>query len=111
MSKNKVEYEQEKISYIINHTYLPDFKIITKTGKIIYIEAKGGGRAWTYEVRNKMLCVRDQNPSLDIRLVFYSDATFGNKRKDGSKKKQSQWAIENGFKFAIKDIPIEWINE
>lgn len=77
----------------------------------MYIETKGGGRAWDASVRAKMLAVKQQHPELDIRFVFYSDAPFGSKRKNGSKQKQSEWAIRNGFKFAISTVPEEWFNE
>jgi hypothetical protein len=107
----EVEYETEKFNYTTSHTYLPDFKIKTKTGKIFYVEAKGNGRAFDPTVRTKMINVRDQNPDIDIRIVFYSDGKIGPKRKDGTCLKQSDWATKNNFKFAIKHIPQEWFEE
>lgn len=101
----------DKFNYTSYHTYLPDFKIVTKNGKTIFIETKGNGRSFDHTVRNKMINVRDQNPEIDLRIVFYSDGKIGPKRKDGSYLKQSDWATKHNFIFAIKDVPLEWLNE
>lgn len=109
--KFTVEYEMEKLPYTIDHDYIPDFIITKSDGTKMYIETKGGGRAWTPQVMQKMLAVRAAHPGIDIRIVFYRDGEFGNRRKDGSRKKQSEWATQNGFVFAIKDFPEDWLNE
>ena len=106
-----VEYEAEKIPYSIDHVYVPDFIITLKSGRKIYIETKGNGRAWTPQVMQKMLAVRAQNPDLDIRIVFYKDGEFGQRRKDGSRQRQSDWATKHKFKFSIGDVPEDWFNE
>lgn len=107
---NKVEYESEKFDYTTSHTYLPDFLVKTKSGKLVYIETKGNGRAFDHSVRTKMINVRDQNPDIDFRILFYSDGKIGPKRKDGSFMKQSDWATKHNFTFAIKNIPVEWFD-
>jgi len=109
--KHLVEYETEKLDYSTRHTYLPDFKVTTRTGRVIFIEVKGNGRAFDHSVRTKMINVRDQHPDLDIRIVFYSDGKIGPKRKDGSFMKQSDWSKKNNFKFAIREVPQEWLDE
>lgn len=109
--KAKLEYETEKIPYTIEHVYEPDFPITRPDGTKLYIEAKGNGRAWTSQVQRKMLEVRRQNPELDIRIIFYSDGSMGQRRKNGSFKRQSDWATEHGFKFSIRKIPKEWLDE
>lgn len=109
--KHNVEYEVEKLEYTTTHNYLPDFRIKTKKGKIIYIETKGNGRSFDSSVRQKMIAVKEQHPDLDIRILFYSDGKIGPRRKNGTFRKQSDWATENGFTFAIRQIPEEWINE
>lgn len=111
LPKHSVEYEVEKFEYTTNHTYLPDFKIETKSGKIIYIETKGNGRSFDNSVRQKMIAVRNQHPDIDLRIVFFSDGKIGPKRKDNSYLKQSDWAIKNKFIFAIREVPEEWVNE
>ena len=64
----KVEYESEKIPYIVpasNHTYNPDFKLPNG----IFVETKG---RFVAADRKKHLLVKQQNPELDIRFVFTS---------------------------------------
>lgn len=111
LTKRRVEYEAEKLSYSTEHHYLPDFKITTKSGKVIYLETKGNGRAFDGTVRQKMIAVKAQHPDKDIRILFFSDGEFGSKRKNGTRQRQSDWATRNGFVFAIKDIPEDWFNE
>lgn len=106
-----VEYETDKVEYIIKHEYTPDIPVTLPNGKKFYIEVKGNGRAWTPDVRRKMLEVRKQNPSIDIRFVFYSDGKFGNPRKDGTFQTQSEWAKKHGFLYSIKTIPEEWFQD
>lgn len=95
-AKVKYKYEAEKIPYILAKHYVPDFIVITKSGKI-YIEAKGYFRP---EARTKMVAVKIANPSLDIRIVFYS-----------KNKSYIKWAERHGFPYAIGEIPQEWLNE
>lgn len=105
-STRKIGYEQLSLPYTSHHEYLADFTI---GGTNIIIEAKGGGRAWSPQVRRKMLDVRQQHPEYDIRFVFYSDRPFGTKRKDGTKMTQSEWCKKYGFKYAIGEVPKEWL--
>jgi hypothetical protein len=109
--KAKFDYEATKIDYTVSGTYLVDFEMKTKTGKTIYIETKGNGRSFDHATRRKMIAVKQQHPELDVRIVFYSDGKIGPKRKDGTFMRQSDWAIKNGFKYAIKEIPDEWLVE
>lgn len=108
-----VEYESVKLPYTTEHVYIPDFKVGRKTKgngpPFFFIETKGNGRSWTPQVRAKMLAVKDQWPELDIRLLFYTDGEFGTRRKDGSRQRQSEWAIKHGFPYAIRNIPEEWL--
>lgn len=110
-TKDRVEYESTKFNYSTEHTYLPDFSVRTKSGRLIFIETKGGGRAFDHAVRAKMIAVKAQHPELDLRIIFYSDGVFGAKRKDGSRQRQSDWAAKNNFKFAIREVPEDWFNE
>ena len=59
------EYEPTKVTYEIKHFYKPDF--LLPNG--IYLETKG---YWPSEQRRKQLAVKEQNPDLDIRMVFQS---------------------------------------
>ena len=88
------KYESEKILYTYSGHYTPDFVVETKQGKI-YIEAKGYFRP---EDKRKIAAVKKCNPTLDIRLVFYSVS-----------KVNIRWAEKYGFPYAIGDIPQDWM--
>ena len=104
-------YEDTKIPYTISGTYLVDFKIITNSGKIIFIETKGNGRSFDHACRKKMISVKEQHPDIDLRIVFYSDGKIGPKRKDGTYMRQMEWAKKYGFDASVKEIPLEWLQE
>jgi predicted nuclease of restriction endonuclease-like RecB superfamily len=87
-------YETEKIPYVIAGHYIPDFIIDTPTGKV-YVEAKGYLRP---EHKRKMIAVKKCNPNIDLRILFYA-----------SRKENNKWAEKNGFRYAIKSVPEEWI--
>lgn len=106
-----VEFEAEKLSYIIESEYTPDFVITKKDGTKIYIEAKGNGHQFDETVRRKMLAVKRAHPDLDIRIVFHNDGKVGRTRKDGTYMRQSDWAKRHGFPFAIRTIPKDWFKE
>ena len=106
-------YEGEKVHFTIpafNAKYLPDFRV---GGTNIIIEAKGafgnGRRAEGAAARQRLILVREQNPHLDIRIVFERADTKINK---GSKTTQGKWATDHGFKWSDKGIvPPEWLEE
>lgn len=101
--KMPFEYESQIVTYIEPATtkkYIPDF--ILSNG--IVIEAKG---RWTVHDRKKIVLVIEQNPKLDLRMLFQRDH-FLNK---GSKTRYSTWCEKRGIKYAIGDIPEEWLEE
>lgn len=61
----KYEYESTKVPYQIQHNYTPDF--LLPNG--IFLECKG---YWDPEDRRKIKAVKQQNPELDIRMIFQS---------------------------------------
>lgn len=93
-ARAKFSYESERIPYILARHYIPDFIVETGTGKI-YVECKGYLRP---EDKAKLLAVKRQNSNIDLRIVFYEN-----------RKKSIKWAEKNGFKFAIYEIPFEWL--
>jgi len=105
-----IEYEPEKLRYVIEYDYKPDFVITFKDGRKIYIEAKGAGRQFDDNVRRKMAAVKAQHPDKDIRIIFYRDAEFGKRRKNGSKTRQSDWSSKVGFPFTIREYLKEWFD-
>ncbi len=90
----KFKYESEKIPYVIAGHYIPDFILDTPLGKV-YIETKGYLRP---EHKRKMAAVKRQHPELDLRILFYSH-----------NDKNIKWAEKNGLKYAISEIPPEWL--
>jgi len=78
--------------------YLPDFEI--KKTKVL-VEAKG---RLTPADRAKLIAVKQQNPTLDLRLVFQRNNTISR----ASTTRYSEWAEKNGFQWAIGAIPLEW---
>lgn len=99
--KYKIDYETEKIPYTIAQTYLPDFIITLKNGKKIYVEAKG---YWDAADRRKLKAVLEQNPELDIRLVFQNNP----KIHKNSNTRYSDYCERHGIKYSIGVIPEDW---
>lgn len=96
-SKVRYKYESDKIPYVLERNYIPDFVITTKTGRTLYIECKGYLRP---EHKAKMVAVKKLHPELDIRIVFYS-----------FNKKYIKWAERHGFPYSVGTIPEEWLYE
>ena len=97
-------YEQVKLNYIkpaSKHVYTPDF--VLSNG--IIIETKG---RFLLADRQKHILVKRHNPTLDIRFVFSNSNARISK---ASATTYAQWCIKNGFKYADKTIPEEWMNE
>ena len=98
----KVEYETTKIKYVVPeslHTYTPDF--VLPNG--IIVETKG---RFVVADRKKHLLVQQQYPDLDIRFVFSNSKT---KISKGSKTSYADWCNKNGFTFADKEVPEQWL--
>ena len=99
----KFKYEGEKIQYIVEANYVPDFIFFNRKKQKIYVETKGWFRP---EDRKKMLKVKICNPDLDIRLWFQKD-NFLTKKK---KKKYSDWAEQHDFVYHVGyTFPEHWL--
>ena len=95
----KYTYEADKLRYVLEANYIPDFKIGN-----VYLETKG---YFPPEQRRKMKAVKAANPDLDIRIIFQSPHNKINKR---SKTTYSMWAEKNGFPWcAYYAIPVDWL--
>ena len=93
------QYESEKIPYMIEANYIPDFKVGD-----IYFETKG---YFPPDQRRKMKAVKESNPDLDIRIIFQSPHNKINKR---SKTTYSMCSEKNGFPWcAYYAIPVNWL--
>jgi hypothetical protein len=93
----KIEYTKPETK----HSYTPDFELPNG----IIIETKG---RLVIDDRKKHVLIKKQRPELDIRFLF--EYAKGKIRK-GSKTTYAMWAEKNGFKWAQKTIPQEWIDE
>lgn len=104
----KFKYEPTVVEFLQpekRRKYTPDFEIKTKANGSIFIETKG---KLTSEDRKKMIWVRDQNPWLNIVLVFQNAS---NKLTKRSKTTYGDWATKNGFTwfdFRDKKISKDW---
>lgn len=99
-----VEYETFVIPWVMPQSfrrYTADFRLPNG----IIVETKG---IWDAQDRAKHLFIKQQYPDLDIRLVFTrAKSTIG----PNSKTTLGDWATANGFKWAEKLIPKEWVSE
>lgn len=97
------KFETVKLPFVEhkNRNYTPDFPV---TNSII-IETKG--RFLTAD-RMKMLEVKRQYPNIDFRFVFSNSKARISKV---SKTTYGKWCQNNGFKYADKHVPLEWIEE
>jgi hypothetical protein len=95
------DYEREVIVWVqpaATRKYTPDFFLSNG----IIIEAKG---KWTLDDRKKMVNVIEQNPGLDIRMLFQYD----NKLNRRAKTRYSDWCERRGIKYAVGKIPEAWL--
>ena len=101
--QKEVRYETHKIEWedLKYRTYTPDF--VLDNG--IIVETKG---IFGNDDRRKHQEIQRQHPHLDIRFVF-SNARA--KLYKGSKTTYAMWCEKNGFLWADKEIPEEWLTE
>jgi hypothetical protein len=104
------DYEGYKISYSVparKARYTPDFPLGDPGNPTIIIEAKGRFR--TAADRQKLALVKEQHPTLDLRLVFQNANLPIYK---GSPTTYAMWADSHGFQWADKGkIPESWLSE
>lgn len=97
-------YEGLHLKYTVpetKHIYSPDFPV----GKHIIIETKG---LFKLEDRKKMLLLKEQYPELDFRFIFHNANQRTDKRYSTTYR---DWCEKHGFKWAHKQIPLEWLRE
>jgi hypothetical protein len=97
----QLQYEKLKLPYAVKKTYIPD--VYLSNG--ILVEIKG---YFLPSDRTKALLVQQQHPDMEVRFVFANPNT---KLGKGSQTTYAQWCERNGFKWAAKRIPVEWIKE
>ena len=96
------DYETTKIAYTIPHNYYPDF--ILPNGVIL--ECKG---YWDAADRRKIKSVKEQNPDIDLRMVFQSPFNTISKK---SKTTYAKWCERLGIPWtSFQNIPLDWLIE
>lgn len=97
------KYEELKIKWLDSktRTYTPDFELPNG----IIIETKG---RFVATDRRKHIEIKRQHPFMDIRFVFSNSKA---KLYKGAKSTYGDWCDKQGFMYADKVIPPEWINE
>ena len=96
----KYEYESTKVSYVISHNYTPDF--VLPNG--VWLETQG---YWDSKDRKKIKSVIQQNPDIDLRLVFQAPYNTISKK---SKTTYASWCEKNNIKWcSFSNIPITWL--
>ena len=99
-----VEYETEKIPYVISHSYIPDY-ILVGPKKKFYIEVKG----WFPGIdRRKFLAVIQQNPDMDIRILFQKPKTRISKYSDMT---YAEWSTKHKLIWGSFEDLQRWIRE
>ena len=99
----KYQYESETVSYTVPETkkrYIPDFKV----GKVL-IEGKG---RWLAADRRKIKMVLQQNPGLNLKMLFMRDDPI----RKGSKTRYSDVCKKLGIDYEISptgSVPRRWI--
>jgi len=103
-----VVHEEDRLPYVKHHEYVPDF--VLPNG--IDIEVKGWTPGWADgSDRTKLLAVREQNPGVEIRIVWSSQRFADGKIRSGAKTTNNEWALKHGFVTAIASVPLEWLEE
>ena len=94
------DYETTKIPYTIPHNYYPDF--ILPNG--IILECKG---YWEASDRRKIKSVKEQNPDIDLRMVFQAPFNTISKK---SKTTYAKWCEQHDIPWtSFKNIPLDWL--
>lgn len=95
----QVEYEADKLKYLVEHTYNPDWKVKEN----VYIETKG---LWKAADRAKHLHIKEQHPDVTVYLVFQNP---NNKLSRVSKTSYGEYCDKHGIGWAtIDNVPEEW---
>lgn len=102
----RFEYETVTLPWqqpAVMRKYTPDFVLTREDGSQLIIETKG---RFVIEDRKKMQQIKKQYPNLDIRFVF---SNSNEKLRKGAKTSYGEWCEKNGFLYADKTIPREWL--
>jgi hypothetical protein len=106
------KFHPDKIKYVIEHTYEPDF-IKEINGITILLEAKG--RFWDYAEFSKYIWIKKILKDTEELVFLFANPSApmpqSKRRKDGTKRSHGEWATANGFRWFSKwSMPDDWIN-
>jgi len=96
-------YENERIKYLLVHTYTPDFTL--NNGAIVEAKGRftGKDRTKTKEVLNAYPYIKDR-----FHILFQRN----NKLSKKSKTTYMDWCKKNDIKCAVGDtVPAAWLKE
>lgn len=94
------EYESTKVPYQILHNYTPDFCLPNG----VWLECKG---YWDSADRRKVKAVVQQNPDIDLRMVFQAPFNTISKK---SKTTYAKYCDKLGIKWtSFANIPLDWL--
>lgn len=104
------DYETVKVKYTQpakDKTYTPDFILPKLDGTNMYLESKG---YWPASDREKMKWVKQDNPNLDIRIIFMNPNAKISKK---SKTTYAMVADKLGFMWCTinQGLPTQWLKE
>ena len=96
----KYDYETVKLAYTIPHNYYPDFIL----PNVVILECKG---YWDAADIRKIKSVKEQNPDIDLRMVFQSPFNTISKK---SKTTYAQWCERYDIPWtSFQNIPLDWL--
>lgn len=93
------KYEPDKFIVHIPTTYVPDFRVDTKSGPL-YIECKGYFRP---DAMSKVKAFVQGNPEVRFHIVFDKN----NPVYKGSKYKYGDWCDKLGISWSVRSLPKE----
>ena len=105
-NKVKAEYEpkDKKLKYTkpsTNHAYQIDYVLDNN----IYVECKG---RFTSTDRKKILLVKQQNPTVDLRIILQAP---NQKISKISKTTYAMWCDKNNIKWGVQSDILAWSKE
>lgn len=104
--KNHPDLLREPLSLPYQKEYIPDFMLLTRSGKAILIECKGHFKPVD---RTKMIAVKKAHPDKDIRIMFMNPNQRISRK---GKMTYAGWCNKHGFKCCGGTvIPREWLEE
>lgn len=100
-----VAHHSDKIKYVIEHTYNPDFTIRYPDGREVFIEAKGYFQD-AQEIQKYPAVKECLETHQELIFVFEKPTKpihFRSVRKDGTKMTHAEWAEKQGFRYYSLD--------